>query len=88
MKILWVLLRQRLRRDRAQLALWIVGIAALTLMSTTAVTTTFGDLTEREGILRLTMAAPAILMFRGTPNGAEVGPFAFFLMCAILGVLA
>ncbi|MDF2575531.1 MAG: polyketide antibiotic transporter, partial [Agromyces sp.] len=33
-------------------------------------------------------AAPAILMFRGTPNGAEVGPFAFFLMCAILGVLA
>lgn len=88
MSLLGVLLRQCVRRDRVQLALWIVGTAALALMATTSVTTTFGDLVEREGILRLTTLAPAILMFRGTPNGAEAGPFAFFLMCAILGVLA
>jgi len=86
--LLGVLLRQRLRRDRVQLALWIVGIAALALMATTAVTTTFGDTAEREGILRLTMVAPAILMFRGTPNGAEEGQFVFFLIFAFLALLA
>ncbi|WP_448002583.1 ABC transporter permease [Agromyces bauzanensis] len=88
MNLLWVLLRQRLRRDRAQSALWVVGIAALALMATTAVTSTFGDSAERAGILRLTMVAPAILMFRGTPNGAEEGQFVFFLMCAFLALLA
>lgn len=88
MNLLGVLLRQRLRRDRVQLALWIVGTAALALMATTAVTTTFGVLAEREGILRLTLVAPAILMFRGTPNGAEAGPFAFFLIFAFLALLA
>jgi ABC-2 type transport system permease protein len=86
--LLGVLLRQRLRRDRVQLVLWIVGTAALALMATTAVTTTFGDTAEREGILRLTMVAPAILVFRGTPDGAEEGQFAFFLIFAFLALLA
>ncbi|MBM7503233.1 ABC transporter permease [Agromyces aurantiacus] len=88
MNLLGVLLRQRLRRDRVQLALWIVGTAALAVMATTAVRDTFGELAEREGILRLTSVAPAILVFRGTPNGAEQGPFAFFLMFAFLALLA
>ena len=88
MNLLGVLLRQRLRRDRVQLVLWIVGTAALALMATTAVTTTFGDTAEREGILRLTMVAPAILVFRGTPDGAEEGQFAFFLIFAFLALLA
>ncbi|WP_448808384.1 ABC transporter permease [Agromyces bauzanensis] len=88
MNLLWVLLRQRLRRDRVQLVLWIVGTGALALMATTAVTTTFGDLAEREGILRLTLVAPAILMFRGTPNGAEEGQFVFFLIFALMALLA
>ena len=88
MNLLGVLLRQRLRRDRVQLVLWIVGTAALALMATTAVTTTFGDTAEREGILRLTMIAPAILMFRGTPNGADEGQFAFFLIFAFVALLA
>ena len=88
MKLLGVLLRQRLRRDRVQLVLWIIGTAGLALMATTAVTTTFGDTAEREGILRLTMVAPAILMFRGSPNGAEEGQFAFFLIFAFIALLA
>ena len=88
MNLLGVLLRQRLRRDRVQLVLWIAGTAGLALMATTAVNSTFGDLAERENILRLTMVAPAILMFRGTPNGAEQGPFEFFLIFAFLALLA
>lgn len=88
MNLLGVLLGQRLRRDRVQLALWIVGVAALALMATTAVGSTFGDTAERESILHLTLIAPAILMFRGTPNGAGEGQFGFFLIFAFLATLA
>ncbi|KZE93532.1 hypothetical protein AVP42_01819 [Agromyces sp. NDB4Y10] len=88
MNRLAVLLGHRMRRDRVQLALWIVGTAALALMATTAVADTFGDRAERESILRLTILAPAILVFRGTPNGAGEGEFATFLILAFLALLA
>ncbi|MEI5584208.1 MULTISPECIES: ABC transporter permease [unclassified Agromyces] len=88
MNRLAVLLAHRVRRDRVQLALWIVGTAALALMATTAVADTFGDRAERESILRLTILAPAILVFRGTPNGAGEGEFATFLILAFLALLA
>ncbi|WP_438856062.1 ABC transporter permease [Agromyces sp. M3QZ16-3] len=82
------LVAQRARRDRLQLVLWIVGIAGLGLMATTAVGSTFGDVSERESILRLTIVAPAILIFRGTPNGAGEGEFAVFLILAFLCLMA
>ncbi|MRX43144.1 ABC transporter permease [Agromyces kandeliae] len=88
MGLLLPLLAQRARRDRLQLALWIVGTAGLALMATAAVGSTFGDETEREAILRLTIVAPAILIFRGTPNGAGEGEFAVFLILAFLALLA
>jgi ABC-2 type transport system permease protein len=86
--LLAVLLAHRMRRDRVQLALWIIGTAALALMATTAVADTFGDRAERESILRLTILAPAILVFRGTPNGSDEGEFATFLILAFLALLA
>ncbi|GAA2029546.1 exporter of polyketide antibiotics [Agromyces tropicus] len=82
------LVAQRIRRDRIQLVLWIVGTAALALMATAAVGSTFGDEAERESILRLTLLAPAILLFRGTPNGAGEGEFAVFLILAFLCLMA
>lgn len=82
------LLAQRARRDRLQLALWIVGTGGLALMATSAVGSTFADETERESILRLTIVAPAILIFRGTPNGAGEGEFAVFLILAFLCLMA
>lgn len=88
MNLLGVLVAHRIRRDRIQLALWILGTAALALMATTAVADTFGDRAERESILRLTILAPAILVFRGTPNGAGEGEFAIFLILAFLALLA
>lgn len=88
MSLLGPLLAHRIRRDRIQLALWIVGTAALALMATTAVADSFADRAEREGLLRLTSLAPAILAFRGTPNGAGEGEFIVFLILAILALLA
>lgn len=88
MNLLGALVAHRIRRDRIQLALWILGTAALALMATTAVAETFGDRAERESILRLTILAPAILVFRGTPNGAGEGEFAIFLILAFLALLA
>ncbi|WP_127792157.1 ABC transporter permease [Agromyces sp. LHK192] len=82
------LLGQRVRRDWLQLLLWIAGTAALAGAAGTAVTTTFADATERAGVLALTATAPAILIFRGTPNGADEGPFAFFLIFAFLALMA
>ncbi|WP_400999895.1 ABC transporter permease [Agromyces sp. GXQ0307] len=82
------LVAQRARRDRLQLVLWIVGTGGLALMATAAVGSTFGDETERESILRLTIVAPAILIFRGTPNGAGEGEFAVFLILAFLCLMA
>jgi ABC-2 type transport system permease protein len=86
--LLWPLLAHRIRRDRIQLALWILGTAGLALMATTAVADTFGDRAERESILRLTILAPAILVFRGTPNGGGEGEFTVFLILAFLALLA
>ena len=88
MSRLGALLRQRLRRDWVQLVLWIGGTALLALMATTAVNDAYGDEAEREGVLRLAMSAPAILIFRGTPNGAGEGEFSFFLIFAFLALLA
>ena len=88
MNLLGVLLAHRIRRDRVQLLLWVLGTAALAFMAIAAVVDTFGDRAERESILRLTILAPAILVFRGTPNGAGEGEFATFLILAFLALLA
>ena len=64
MNLLGVLLAHRIRRDRVQLLLWVLGTAALAFMAIAAVVDTFGDRAERESILRLTILAPAILVFR------------------------
>ncbi|WP_353828514.1 ABC transporter permease [Agromyces sp. SYSU T0242] len=86
--LLGPLVAHRARRDRLQLTLWILGTAALALMAAAAVGTTFGDEAERESVLRLTLLAPAILVFRGTPNGAGEGEFAIFLILSFLGLMA
>ena len=88
MRLLFPLLGQRLRRDWLQLVLWIAGTAALALMATAAVNDAFGSESDREGVLRVAMTAPAILIFRGTPNGTGEGEFSFFLIFAFLALLA
>ncbi|WP_022889405.1 ABC transporter permease [Agromyces italicus] len=81
------LLRQRLRRDRLQLALWLVGTALLAYSSVAAVADTYGSESERSEILQLATASRTILVFRGTPNGPELGAFLFFQIFAWLALM-
>ncbi len=85
---LGLLLGQRLRRDRLQLALWILGTAALALFSTVSLADTFADAEERRALLALAIATPAVLVFRGTPNGAELDDVTFFAIFSFLALLA
>ncbi|WP_238476233.1 ABC transporter permease [Agromyces mariniharenae] len=87
MTTLMVLLRQRIRRDRLQLTLWIVGIAVLTYASMSAVFSTYGEEQDRREILGVAIATRTILVFRGTPNGVDDGAFAFFLLFAWLALM-
>ncbi|MBO9577962.1 MAG: polyketide antibiotic transporter [Microbacteriaceae bacterium] len=77
-----------IRRDRVTLPLWILGTAALGAFAVAASEDTYGDEAEREQVLSLAIASRAILVFRGTPNGAEFAPFVFFLIFTSLAVMA
>ncbi|HJW00868.1 MAG TPA: hypothetical protein VJ617_17380 [Arthrobacter sp.] len=85
LRILW---GHRLRRDRWQLVIWVLGIGALALFSATAIQGTFGDESSRAEILQLAIATPAILMLRGLARGASLGAFTFFQIYAFLALLA
>lgn len=82
-----VLLRQRLRRDRLQLALWLFGTALLAFAAISAVFETFGEEQDRREILGVAIATRTILVFRGMPNGVDEGAFAFFLLFAWLALM-
>ncbi|WP_105030643.1 ABC transporter permease [Arthrobacter ruber] len=88
MSALGLLLGLRLRRDRVQLALWIIGTAALALFATVSLADTFGSADERRTLLALAIATPAVLVFRGTPNGAGLDEVTFFAIFAFLALLA
>lgn len=88
MAVLLDLWRQRLRRDRWQLASWVVAIGAFALFAAAAVTQTYGSVASRTEILQVAIATPAILMLRGLPRGADQGAFTFFLIYAFLALLA
>lgn len=86
--ILWALWRQRLRRDRWQLAIWILGIGALASFSASAINQTYGDPASQAQILQVAIATPAVLMLRGLPRGAGQGAFTFFEIYTFLALLA
>jgi ABC-2 type transport system permease protein len=88
MNALVTLLLQRVRRDRLQLLIWIVGIALLALFSVSAVEKTYGDPAGRQNILQLAVANPSILMLRGTPEGSGLDQFVFFEIFTFIAVLA
>ena len=86
--VLMVLWGQRLRRDRWQLVIWVLGIGALATFSAAAIHQTYGDQANRAEILQIATATPAILMLRGLPRGADQGAFTFFQIYAFLALLA
>ncbi|MBT8162330.1 MULTISPECIES: ABC transporter permease [Arthrobacter] len=78
---------QRLRRDRLQMLIWIVGIGLLVEFSVSAVKQSYGDVAGRQNILELAVANPSILMLRGTPEGSGLDQFIFFDIFTFIAVL-
>lgn len=82
------LLRQRVRRDWLQLALWILGAVLLAYAGYAGVTQSYGTLADRQEVLAAVAANPVILMFRGLPSGTSVGAFLAFEDLPWLAMLA
>ncbi|GAA1448286.1 ABC transporter permease [Leifsonia poae] len=85
---LGVLLRQRIRRDRWQLLVWIVVIALLAMFSAASIQNTYGDPAGRAELVKLAIANPAILMLRGLPQGTGLASVTFFEIYTFLALLA
>lgn len=83
-----VLLRQRVRRDRVQVPLWIVGTALMAFAGYAGVTQSYSTLADRQNILAAALANPVILMFRGLPSGTSEGAFLAFEILPWLALLA
>ncbi|MFH5877576.1 ABC transporter permease [Arthrobacter sp. NA-172] len=88
MNAVFTLMLQRIRRDRLQLLIWIVGIALLALFTVSAVDKAYGDPSGRQNILQLAVANPSILMLRGTPEGGGLDQFVFFEIFTFIALLA
>lgn len=82
------LLRQRIRRDRLQLTLWIASTAAMAFAGYAGVTQSYSTLEDRQNILAAALANPVILMFRGLPSGTSEGTFLAFEVLPWLALLA
>ncbi|SDE22202.1 ABC transporter permease [Auraticoccus monumenti] len=82
------LVRAQLRRDRWQLVVWIGGMALLSLAAAAAISTEFGEESQRAAVVAVAAANPAFLFLRGTPDGTSVGAVTFFQLFSFLGVLA
>jgi ABC-2 type transport system permease protein len=85
---LGALLRQRLRRDRWQLLIWIVCIAVLALFSAASIDQTYGSATGRLELMKLAIANPTVLMLRGLPQGTSLAAVTFFEIYTFLALLA
>ena len=81
------LLRFRLRRDRTQLIVWAVVHFLLAYMVASAVHTTYGTVAERTATIKVLMVTPAILLFRGTPQGTSAGDFMALLGLTFIALI-
>jgi ABC-2 type transport system permease protein len=81
------LLRFRLRRDRAQLIVWGVSLFLVTVLVVREVKETFPTAAERAGALKVLLITPAVLMFRGTPQGTSEGDFVAVLGISFIALL-
>ena len=88
MSVFATLLRQRLRRDRWQLIIWILGTAALAYVTYVGVSESYGTQQDRAALLATAIANPVIMLFRGLPSGADEGAFMLFLIFPFLAMMA
>ncbi|WP_345762917.1 ABC transporter permease [Diaminobutyricibacter sp. McL0608] len=88
MKTFGALLRQRLRRDRWQLIIWVLSIGLLGAFSAASLSTTYGSGAGRVELMHLAIANPAILVLRGLPQGTGLASVTFFEIYTFLALLA
>ncbi|TQS88037.1 polyketide antibiotic transporter [Arthrobacter sp. TS-15] len=88
MRAVFRLVLLQARRDRGTLPAWILGIAGLGYAAATAVTTQFGEDTERAALISVAAASPAFLFLRGLPDGISSGAVTFFQGFSFTAVLA
>ena len=88
MKTFGSLLRQRLRRDRWQLIVWVLVIGLLAAFSAASLSKTYGTAQGRIEVLHLAIANPAILVLRGLPQGTSLAAVTFFEIYTFLALLA
>ncbi|MGH1549976.1 ABC transporter permease [Leifsonia poae] len=86
--VMVALLRQRVRRDRWQLLVWLVVIGVLAAFSAASIQQTYADAAGRAELIRLALANPAILLLRGLPRGAGLGALTFFEIYTFLALVA
>jgi ABC-2 type transport system permease protein len=83
-----ILLASRVRRDRIQLAVWILSTGLLALVAAVGVAQSYGTYAARLGIVRIASANPTILVLRGIPDGAGLAPFVYFEIFTYLALMA
>lgn len=88
MTALGMLLGQRIRRDRVQVPLWIVGTGLMAFAGYAGVSQSYATIADRQNILAAALANPVILMFRGLPSGTSEGAFLAFAVLPWLALLA
>lgn len=81
------LLRFQWRRDRRSLLIWLMAIAVLVVATGRAVQAEFPTDADRVPLLRLALVTPALLAFRGVPNGPSEGSLLFFQLFSWLAVV-
>jgi ABC-2 type transport system permease protein len=81
------LLRFQARRDRRQLLVWVIAIGVLVVATGQAVSAEFPTEIDRVSLLRLALVTPALLAFRGVPNGSSEGSLVYFQLFSWLAVV-
>jgi len=81
------LVRFQARADARQLLIWTAAIAVLVLATGRAVLAEFPTEAERAPLLTLALVTPALLAFRGAPNGPGEGSVLFFQLFTWLAVV-
>ncbi|MEA5052682.1 MAG: hypothetical protein VB093_04455 [Propionicimonas sp.] len=74
-----LLTRVALSRDRGQLLLWALGLAAGAVVCAINIASGFGEEAERIASLEVAIDSPALLIGRGLPMGTSEGAFLFYM---------
>lgn len=81
------IIRFQVRRERAMLPAWVLGVVALFAGSGVAIAREFGDEQARSALMAVAAGNPAFLFLRGLPDGAGAGAVTFFQTFTFLAVL-